>query len=270
MMISIVACVKDRAENVGKWIASISGQTCSEILEIVLVDFSSTDNLKEVLESAPKKIKYVSVASKDIPIGFPEAFLKNVGIRHACGDVVICTNVDVVYEPTFFWKIASRCAPGVLVQAVRKNVPVGVITNTDGTVNTPGVIYHLVNDFMPETGIPIVAGADCQAMTNEFWNMFRGYDEELFGWGSLDTDLTCRALLWGMTLEIVGHYSARYLHEFHPVDIEKHFVSANRNHPIIMGKLNSGTISRNPLRWGGVEDGVMIPGLTLNREAQSG
>ena len=269
-MISVVACVKNRAENVRKWIASISGQTCSEILEIVLVDFSSTDNLKEVLDSAPRQVNLVSVGVQKEPTGFPEAFLKNVGIRRSRGDIVICTNVDVVYEPTFFWNIASRCAPGVLVQAVRKNVPEGVAANTNGTMEPPASNYSLVNDFMPETGIPLVAGADCQAMTKQFWEMFRGYDEELFGWGALDSDLTCRALLWGMTLNIVGHSIACYLHDFHPSDVKKQFLDANRNHPIIMGKINCGTICRNPRSWGGIVDGVEIPALTSKREAQNG
>lgn len=268
-MISVVACVKNRAENVKKWLMSISGQTCSDMLEIVLVDLSSTDHLREVLESANRQVNFVSVDFQGEPPGFPESFLKNVGIRHARGDIVICTNVDVVYEPTFFQRIASRCVPGVLVQAVRKNVPQGFTVNTNGTTEPADVIFSVTNDIMPETGIPLVAGADCQAMTRQFWELLRGYDEELYGWGALDSDLTCRALLGGMSLEIVGYKAACYLHDFHPVDIEKQVVSANRNHPIIMGKINCGVICRNPLQWGGVKDGVEIPSLT-NREAQNG
>jgi hypothetical protein len=149
-----------------------------------------------------------------------------------------------------------------LVQAVRKNVPEGFELNPDGTVEPDNAMFSFCNDFMPETGIPLVAGADCQAMTKTSWVIFRGYDEELYGWGSLDSDLTCRATLWGMSVEIVGHNMARYLHDFHEMDVAKQQKSAERNHPIIMGKINSGTIRRNPNSWGGVVDGDML------REAQ--
>ena len=264
-MITVVACTRNRTANVAKWLRSVERQTCLNLLEVVLVDYASSDGLAEVLQKSPVRLSVVTVQEVPGLPGFPEAFLKNTGVRRASGDVVICTNVDVVYEPSFLWRIASRTAPGVLVQAVRKNAPSGVVVYPDSTTEPENAVTSMCNDFSPETGIPLVAGADCQAMTRQFWNMLRGYDEELYGWGGLDSDLTCRALLWGMTVEIVGHSQARYIHDYHKIDPAGQLEGAQRNHPIIMTKINCGTVCRNPKAWGGIEDGVKIP--ELEREA---
>ena len=254
--ISVVGCCYNRAENVRKWLESLAQQTCANITEVVLVDYGSTDGLDKVLKESPLRVSVYTVTRRGVDEpGFPEAFLKNVGIRRARGDVVLSTNVDVVYEPSFVEKITSRCGPGVLVQAVRKNAQRGVPVNIDATTVPPDSVKSMCNDFSLETGVPLVAGADCQAMTRQFWHMFQGYDEELFGWGALDSDLTCRAVLWGMTVIIVGHRAASYLHEWHDFSVERQVEAARRNHPIIMGKINSGTVLRNGASWGGFNNG---------------
>src|SRR3990167_1146578 len=250
--ISVVGGVYNRAENVRKWLESLSKQTCIQWTEVVLVDYFSTDGLAAVLKESPVPVTLLNIVRSVGPNtgGFPEALLKNVGIRRASGDVIISTNVDVTYEPEFIEKIASRCGPCVLVQAVRKNAQKGVPVKPDATTEPPDSVKSMCNDWMMETGVPLVAGADCQAMTRFFWHLFQGYDEDLRGWGALDSDLTCRAILWGMTVEIVGHRQAVYLHEWHDFSAKKQLADAQRNHPIIMGKINSGTICRNGSDWG--------------------
>lgn len=252
-MISVVACVKDRAESVKLWLESLALQTMAGMMEVILVDYSSTDGLPKVLEDAPIKVNVFRVSIRDKIPGFPEAFLKNVGIRRARCDVIAVTNVDLAYEPKFFENLSSRCGPGVLVQAVRKDTFKGQEVSADGVIGErKGQKAKMVIDYLPESGLPIVAGADCQMMTRQFWNIFQGYDEEIYGWGTLDSDLMMRALLWGMTLTIVGHRHGTYVHRWHDTDIEKNREDVERNHPIIMAKRNAKTIKRNRSDWGGV------------------
>lgn len=248
--VSVVGCVRNRASNVRNWMESLSKQTIVQMMEIVLVDYSSTDGLQEVLDQSPVRLNVIRVNFSENPPGFPEAKLKNVGIRRATGDVVFATNVDVVYEPVFVERIVSRCGPGVLVQAVRKNARKGVSVTADARTIPEDSIKSMCNDYLLENGMPIVAGGDCQAMTRYNWNMFQGYDEDLYGWGGFDSDLTCRAILWGLTVEIVGHKHANYLHEWHDFNGNNQIEDAMRNHQIIMSKINSGTVARNDSNWG--------------------
>ena len=253
-MFSVVACVKNRAEGVRLWLESLSLQTRADLMEVILVDYSSTDGLEEVLKDAPIKINLFHVDSMEAHTHFPEAFLKNVGIRRASCDVIAVTNVDCVYEPQFFENLISRCGPGVLVQAVRKDTVKGQGVSADAVVEEPQdpkEKIKMVIDYLPDSGLPIVAGADCQIMTRQTWHVFQGYDEDLVGWGSLDSDLMMRALLWGMSLVIVGHRHATYVHKWHELDMVKNREDVERNHPIIMAKRSSGTIKRNRSDWGG-------------------
>jgi glycosyltransferase involved in cell wall biosynthesis len=255
-MISVVACVKDRAESVKLWLESLSLQTRADLMEVVLVDYGSTDGIDKVLKSSPIGVNTFRVSLREDVMGFPEAFLKNVGIRRAHCDIIACTNVDLAYEPRFFENMATRCGPGVLVQAVRRDTKEGMEVTTDGVIlKDSGDKASMVIDYLPDTGLPIVAGADCQMMSKQAWNMFQGYDEDLCGWGSLDSDLMMRALLWGMDLIIVGHRHSTYVHRHHPVNMEQNMADVNRNHDIIMSKRDCGSVRRNRPDWGAAPHG---------------
>jgi len=249
-MVSIVSAVYNRAANVQRWLKSLAKQTIP--VEIILVDYGSTDGLENILENSPVGVKVVTLDHKEGP--FPEAYLKNVGIRYATGDVVVATNNDVTYEPAFFEQIEKCCINGVIIQAMRQNAP------SDADVDSEGNIFlnekkhiSMVNDFGYNVlGAPIVAGADCQAMRKEHWNELQGYDEELTGWGALDSDMVCRCLLHGMSLIILGWKQARFSHAWHSVDHEKNRHDAERNHEIIMKKINQSQCVRNLNGWGGI------------------
>jgi len=252
-MVSVVSAVKNRASHVALWLESLAQQTLCSMMEVVLVDYSSSDDLGQVLKDSPVRVNVLKVSQREDIKGFPEAFLKNVGIRRATGDVIMATNVDVTYSKDFVEQVAMRCGSGVLVEAVRMNAYEDQEIYVDGTAEKREgqEQYSMTIDYCPENLVPLVAGADCQAMTKAYWHMFQGYDEEIMGWGSLDSDLMCRALLWGMSLQVIGHRHARYMHSWHKVDMEQNMRDVSRNHPVIMNKMNSGTVARNHADWGG-------------------
>ena len=230
MLVSVVGVVYNRAESVRRWLKSLSLQREVD-LEVILVNYSSTDNLRELLrepEVSYKEIVVDRVAKYEDR--FPEAYLKNAGIKVASGDVIVSTNVDLVYEPTFMRRVAAFCGNGFLVEAVRRDISTGVTVTPEARVvvgdGTPPA--SVVNDYN-EWGIPLVAGADCQAMRKAYWHKLRGYDEELEGWGSLDSDMTCRAILSGMSVLILGLDFVNYVHAKHPANQEKNFKEALEN-----------------------------------------
>ena len=254
-MISVVACVKNRAHNVKKWLESLALQTVD--IQTILFDYGSDEGLDKVLEDSPIAVGYVPV--EDLGIDkFPEAYLKNVGIRHANEDIIACTNVDVCYEPEFFEKLARKLDKHTLVMAMRKNAP----QDTDVPVDVEGwgrdrkgqdgkPAWSVTIVWGPDTGLPIIAAADLQMLHRADWYGLQGYDEEITGWGSLDSDLTMRCRLYGMNLHIAGMDYATYVHEWHESYPEVHLQDAARNHPIIMDKINSGSVRRNGKTWGG-------------------
>lgn len=248
--VSVVSAVRNRADNVQRWLESLALQTIP--LEVVLVDFASTDHLEQVLQTSPVEVKCVHMPFRESLDGFPEGQLKNVGIRRSTGDIVVCTNNDVVYEPTFFEHIEKCCIPMMFIMGMRINPPPDAHIATNGQI-TFGERrdVSMVNDFgYGMMGAPIVAGGDCQAMLREHWEEFRGYDEEIVGWGSVDSDMTCRALLHGMSLLIMGHKILHFAHPWHPVDHEKNRIDAERNHTATMQKTYQGIWQRNPDHWG--------------------
>lgn len=249
-MVSVVSAVYNRAANVERWLGSLARQTVP--VEAILVDYGSTDGLEGVLANSPIAVKVVTIERKDGP--FPEAYLKNVGIRYATCDVIVATNNDVTYEPTFFELLEECCIYGVLVQAMRQNAPSDAEVDLEGNIKlNQNKAISMVNDFGYHSfGAPITAGADCQAMLKEHWYELQGYDEELTGWGALDSDMVCRCLLHGMSLIILGYKKARFSHTWHPVDHEKNRKDAERNHDIIMKKINQSQWKRNPSGWGGI------------------
>ena len=249
-MISVVAAVHNRAEDVRTWLKSLVNQTGVE-LEVILVNYSSTDGLEKALEL--KELTYKEVVVDPIPgvEGFPEARLKNIGIKVASGDIVVATNVDLIYSSIFFSQIESCCADGFLVQAMRINAPRGSSVTTEGDIIKANESDQTstVNDYC-EWGIPIVTGGDCQAMRKRHWHDMHGYDEELYGWGALDTDMVCRGLQAGLNLLILSATFVKYVHKWHPVDRDRNREDAKRNHEIIVEKVSKGAVVRNLEGWG--------------------
>jgi len=254
-MVSVVACVKDRAHNVKKWLESLALQTVD--IQTILVDYGSTDGLDKVLEDSPVAVGYIPIDDLGID-KFPEAYLKNVGVRHANQDIVACTNVDVCYEPEFFEKLVGKLGEHTLVMAMRKNAPkdTTVPVDTDGwgrdrkgKDGKPPWSATIV--WGCDTGLPLIAAADLQMLNRIDWYALQGYDEEIRGWGSLDSDLTMRCMLYGMSVHIAGMDYATYVHDWHESYPDVHLADALRNHPIIMNKINCGTVRRNGETWGG-------------------
>src|SRR3990167_3696995 len=143
-MITVIGTVRNRATDVERWLESLAPHD----LEVILVDYGSDDDLDGVLTRTrcPVKVIHLDMFPAD---GYPEAHLKNIGIRASTRPIVACTNVDVAYDPEF-WPSIGRCAgQGTLVQVVRKNAPPGVIVKPDASYNENGKSFSMTNDLHP-------------------------------------------------------------------------------------------------------------------------
>jgi hypothetical protein len=246
--------------DISMWLKTLSMQTVD--LEIILVVYNDyvpqgmqSDN---GIEDYPVNLKIINVEGPDGP--YPEAWLKNIGIRAASGDVVCCTNVDILYTEDFFKCIEDACKPGVLVQATRFNTPEGTTVSLDKEnirIDMPeGSSMDITID--PEVDVPAMARAvgDCQAMVEEDWEDLTGYNEAFVGWGGLDTDLECRVLLAGKSVYNIGFAAPQrdgvrvsHYHAWHPRDFDKMQDEGWKNKEHLDVTLKEGNTSPNK-EWG--------------------
>lgn len=88
--ISVVIPVKNEAKTVESCIESILKQTVSNSLEIITIDSGSTDGTLEILKKFNVKLIQIK------PEEFNHGETRNVGIRAASGEFVVCTVMDAV------------------------------------------------------------------------------------------------------------------------------------------------------------------------------
>ena len=250
MRLSIVASVRNRLGDTRRWLESIAQQENIGQIDVQLVNFGSIDDMEQVRHQG------VSMQIIDVPYHpgpYPEWWLKNIGIKHATGEVVLCTNVDIVYAPDFMHQVMTTIRPGMLVQALRLDATKGVAVNPNASMNAKGdekgVPVSLVVDH---EGLytPTTACGDCQALHQADWKYLRGYDEEMAGWGGGDQDLTCRVLGSGMDLHIMGYSHARHIHAWHPNDEQRKIVDGRRNGELLRRGMAEASFIRNPDTWG--------------------
>lgn len=239
--------------NIDLWLASLEMQSIR--LEVILVVYDDKDF--EIPET-PMCVWPIHVDK--VEGAYPEAWLKNIGIRHARGDVIACTNTDIIYTRDFFEQVENHCQPGTLVQATRFDTPEGtVVTVEDQSVHLAipeGKLCHVI--CQPFYGVPVIpkASGDCQAFTREDWADLTGYNEDMKGWGGLDTDLECRAILAGknifqMGFDVSQNETAKvsHFHVWHETDILKNSEAAKMNQDVLTDVLEKGTLRPNEV-WG--------------------
>ncbi len=201
-MLSVVGAAKGR--HIGRWLESLARHD----VEVVLVDGGDVKGT----EGFPLTRVEVEVDGL-----FPDAWMKNVGIRAASHDIVCCTNTDIAYSDGFFAEVEKRCELGVLVQAMRITAPQGSIVYPNAAIQRNGQpLKLLVDPDCDSVVLPVTAAGDCQALHKRDWDDLTGYNEAFRGWGGLDSELQCRALLGGLSVHVIGYSVVSHVHRWHP------------------------------------------------------
>jgi len=190
MKISIVIPIKNRKENIDKSIKSILNQTFQDY-EIVLIDYGGNDNAKEIIDNiGDNRIKYFYVDED----GWNESRAKNIGIRKAKAEWIICMNADITLKENALnncYKYFILYGKDYFYQSQRLDIL------ENGEI-----------DIVPEG----FAVGDFQAGHISMWSKVRGYYEKLNGCGWLDMNLAKRTLKAGykhiwMTLDVVNYHN---------------------------------------------------------------
>ncbi|MHA2052754.1 MAG: glycosyltransferase [Candidatus Hodarchaeales archaeon] len=123
--VSVIISVYNRASEIHQCLDALANQTYpDELLEIIVVDDYSTDNLKSVVGKY-KKIRYVL---NDLEFCLPAA--RNKGVQNAKGEIIIFLDDDSVIEPDYVRNI---------VKVFQKHENVGGVTGKHMNVQIQGI-----------------------------------------------------------------------------------------------------------------------------------
>lgn len=253
-LLTIVASNRDRFDlnsNITKFfIKSLEWQTNLDFTFLISDGGSKNYNeIKEYFETRNGKIK-MKVVQYKIGEAFERARLNNVGIRNADTKYVACTDVDMMFDKNFIQTVIDNLKENVFIES-------RTLYMKDYAVNKiySGEIDPCQNIEACKVGrlknVTTAGGWECTSIDN--WNVLKGFNEEMVGWGSEDFELLTRVgmrrikTIWlSQTRE-----TAMVFHQPHPKPNIKFDLECQEQNKKILQKTK---IDVNAKGWGGIYD----------------
>ncbi len=212
MIFSVIVSTRNRDKTLYQLLKSLNNQDFSKTdYEVIVVNYGGQSNTRKVVESFNKSnFIYVYVSEEGM---FNESHSKNIGIRKANGEVIICTNADIIFDKDVlkrFKKLYLSTKGKYLYQLKRFDLP--------EDFNVKKNFKNLLNNKYDYDKFPKqdeTAVGDFQAAKRNFWFKVRGYDELMTGWGRMDIDLADRFLKMGVKQKWMNEKKIRIYHQFH-------------------------------------------------------
>ncbi len=186
--------------------------------EVIIVEWNPPTDEKRLLEvlTPPKSIPlYIVTVPSEIHKtinGFDEMPMfeyvaKNVGIRHASGEMILCTNPDIIFSDEMIARFAMESwRPACFYRACRSDLSNGDIPDVEIEQQ-----LALCRKKVDVTHGPFEAAGDFMLMSRADWFDLRGYPE-LLSHGTLDTCMVLLATQVGMVQVDLGE---SIFHQFH-------------------------------------------------------
>jgi hypothetical protein len=205
------------------------------------------DDVSEVAKLA-REFEAVLLFNKWTDPAFSIGKAYNLAVRCGSREVVGCFDSDVVFHPKTF-KMAAK----YLIEGKSTVVPVGRSTLQPSD--------HLIDEFIDkrinlDDKLPSCRDGIGNILIPRFlFEKLRGFDERMYGWGGIDTDLYYRIdrTIKSIYLQDIGCPKA--IHQHHPTTstCESRFTQRNRH---ILA--TSTSLIRNHESWGGMNDDQVI------------
>ncbi len=211
-------------------------------LEIVLSDYGSNAEhaamIRELAEQFDAKVTRAEEFGD-----WNRSRALNLGIQHASGEYVLCTDADMIFAPNFVQSILD-------VHASKPNEALVVCACGDLPEQVPEKPYELADFPMLSKAAnrrkSIGTGA-CQSASREFFFHARGYDERYVHWGSEDSDMRDRALKYGLELVWISD-KTEMLHQWHPTSRYSRLLQNRKN--ALRYWFTRHQVVKNLERWG--------------------
>jgi len=183
MKVSIIIPTYKRCDNLKKLLQTLLKQNYDDF-EVIVIDQSPLlpKNLEDIL-AAKDKIKYFNLPGNNA------AYARNIGIKKAAGEIVICCDDDIMVKPDFIMAHAKNYQePGVGAVSGRvscsNDTPVSKITKVGRIRKYDGKIIANFNAGF-KTDVEHAYGCNF-SFRKELSKKIGGYDERLTGTGSFD------------------------------------------------------------------------------------
>jgi glycosyltransferase involved in cell wall biosynthesis len=213
-----------------------------ERVEILISDLGSTvDHLSAIRRlSADYGARVIETPTPGL---WNRSKALNVGIQAARGDVVLCTDTDMIFQQNFLSTILAEddCFRGRSMVLCRCwDLPASVPERQWGGEDFSSLKAKAQLRPTPGTGA-------CQAAGRAFFEHCRGYDEKMRYWGSEDTDMVSRARRYGLDFRWISDRTSM-LHQWHPTRKHDHSVTVYLNR--VRHRLTRHVVVKNRSGWG--------------------
>ena len=217
----------------------------SDQVEVIIVDFGSeTSHQQAIIEEAQLwNAKIVRVDEFGV---WNRSKALNYGIRHARGDYLFCTDVDMIFSPLFLKNLIERTHPKAIIFSKCQDLPETIPLQA----RTLDEFEWLVNQS--STRSTQGTGA-CQCAHRSFFYYAHGYDEKFQHWGAEDDDFRTRARRFGLEAVWMPKESPM-LHQWHPTTRASHTWQQKLNKYRLY--LTRWKIIKNHKEWGGQPSSV--------------
>lgn len=256
--VSVIIPVFNRMKTLEKNLTALSWQTYPrELMEIVVADDGSSEDIREMLLSLSLPFKTKHVFQEDN--GYRLSANRNNGIRVSSGEVLIILDVDMIPVPKMIFEHMKwhQENHNVLVLGHRRYVEEADVKLDDlkrGSefLNSVRPTIHKRLGIDRDWREEIYTRTDILKNSSDPWmcvcggnismkrsNFFRCglFDEEFVDWGREDQEFGRRAFVSGNF--IVPEMSALALHLEHPVDAEKRTKEFQATHRLFEKKIKN-------------------------------
>lgn len=251
MRVSVVIPTNNRRNLLDQTLYYISKQELSGSceMEVIVVDDSSTDGTRELVEEYQRKIGNCIYSFHD-RITYCPASVRNQGIRECTGDVIVLLDCGVLIHPDFVERVGAHYTAlpeqVLLHYTVGLHTAVGLLTLTGEQEKrtllglSPETLFHkiqtlaedpewadsrdgiftLVDDQLDRMAAPWTLALSCaMSISAPLLKRVEGFDEAFEGWGSEDLDLGYRLYQTGAPFFATRDCMALHIpHEKHALD----------------------------------------------------
>ena len=205
------------------------------------------DDVSEVSKLA-REFEAVLLFNKWTDPAFAIGKAYNLAVRCGSREVIGCFDSDVVFHPGTFKRAAKHLRDGHSTV-----IPVGRSTLQPGD---PIITEFIGGKVVLDDRLPSCRDGIGNILIPRFlFEKLRGFDERMYGWGGIDTDLYYRINRTIKSVCLQDHGCPKAIHQHHKTTstCESKFTARNRH---ILA--TSTSLIRNLESWGGMNDDQVI------------
>jgi glycosyltransferase involved in cell wall biosynthesis len=211
-------------------------------VEILLIDLGSDDaHRRAIAELAAEH--GARVHTTDTSATWNRSRALNIGVKRARGRLSLCTDVDMLFSPTFLRTVIDAMRShddGAMILCQCRDLG----PELEARRFTKGEFARLAEGAVRR---PLSGFGGCQCAPTSFFHGVRGYDERFRFWGAEDKDMVYRAARAGLALEWVSDRTAM-LHQWHPTVKYERPLTVRMNRARF--RATSWIVKKNWLGWG--------------------